>query len=138
MSANLESSAVATGLEKVSFHSNCKDGQCQRMFKLLCNSAHPLSSLLFQSFPALGSFQMSQLFISGSQSIGVSASASVLPMNIQDSQESSPTPQFKSINSSELSFLYSLTLSSITCATKKKLKQLLNIKYTAQLCAESH
>ena len=37
-----------------------------------------------QSFPASGSFQMSQLFTSGGQSIGVSASASVLPMNIQD------------------------------------------------------
>ena len=37
-----------------------------------------------QSFPALGSFQMSQFFTSGSQSTGVSASASVLPMNIQD------------------------------------------------------
>ena len=36
-----------------------------------------------QSFPASGSFQMSQLFASGGQSIGVSASASVLPMNIQ-------------------------------------------------------
>ena len=38
----------------------------------------------FQSFPASGSFQMSQLFTSGGQSIGVSASASVLPMNNQD------------------------------------------------------
>ena len=37
-----------------------------------------------QSFPASGSFPMSQLFTSGGQSIGVSASASVLPMNIQD------------------------------------------------------
>ena len=37
-----------------------------------------------QSFPASGSFQMSQLFTSGGQNIGVSASASVLPMNIQD------------------------------------------------------
>ena len=37
-----------------------------------------------QSFPASGSFQMSQLFESGGQSIGVSASTSVLPMNIQD------------------------------------------------------
>ena len=37
-----------------------------------------------QSFPAAGSFQTSQLFTSGGQSIGVSASASVLPMNIQD------------------------------------------------------
>ena len=37
-----------------------------------------------QSFPASGSFQMSQLFTSGDQSIEVSASASVLPMNIKD------------------------------------------------------
>ena len=43
----------------------------------------PFSSCL-QSFQASGSFQMSQLFTSGGQSIGVSASASVLPMNIQD------------------------------------------------------
>ena len=42
----------------------------------------PLSSCL-QSFPASGSFQMSQLFTSGGQSIGASASALVLPMNIQ-------------------------------------------------------
>ena len=46
---------------------------------ILC---HPLSC--FQSFPASGSFPMSQFFSSGGQSIGVSASASVLPMNIQD------------------------------------------------------
>ena len=38
----------------------------------------------FQSFPASGSFPMSQLFASGGQSIGVSASTSVLPMNTQD------------------------------------------------------
>ena len=37
-----------------------------------------------QSFPASGSFQRSQLFTSGGQSIGISASASILPMNIQD------------------------------------------------------
>ena len=43
----------------------------------------PFSSCL-QSFPASGSFQMSQFFASGSQSIGVSASTSVLPVNIQD------------------------------------------------------
>ena len=35
MPANLENSAVATGLEKVSFHSNPKERQCQRIFKLL-------------------------------------------------------------------------------------------------------
>ena len=82
-----------------------------------------------QSFLASGSFQISQFFASGGQSIGVSASASALPMNIQDwfplgwtgwisfsprdSQESSPTPQFKSINHWALSFLYSPTVTSI-------------------------
>ena len=40
MSANLENSAVATGLEKVSFYSNPKEGQCQQMFKLLYNCTH--------------------------------------------------------------------------------------------------
>jgi len=67
---------------------------------------------------------MTQLFTSGGQSIGVSASTSVLPMNTQDwsplgwtgpkdSQESSPAPQFKSINSLAVSFLYSPTLTCI-------------------------
>ena len=45
----------------------------------------PLSSSCLKSFPASGSFQMSQLFAWGGQSIGVSASTSVLPMNTQDS-----------------------------------------------------
>ena len=40
MSANLENSAVATGLQKVHFHSNPKERQCQRMFKLLNNCIH--------------------------------------------------------------------------------------------------
>ena len=94
----------------------------------ISSSVVPFSSCP-QSFPASGSFPMSQLFAWGGQSIGVSASASVLPMNIRtdllwnglvgcswsprDSEESSPTPQFKSINSSVLSFLYSPTLTSI-------------------------
>jgi len=47
------------------------------------SSVVPFCSYL-QSFPASGSFQMSKLFASGSQSIGDSASTSVLPMNIQD------------------------------------------------------
>ena len=47
---------------------------------ILC---HPLL-LLPQSFPASGSFSLSHFFASGGQSIGVSASASVLPMNIKD------------------------------------------------------
>ena len=86
----------------------------------ISSSVIPFSCL--QSVPAPGSFPMSQFFTSGGQSIGVSSSLSVLPVNIQDwfpwgltgspcstrsSQESSPTPQFKSINSLVSSFLYS-------------------------------
>ena len=94
----------------------------------ISSSVVPFSSCP-QSFTGSGSFPMSQLFPSGGQSIGVSASTSVLPMDIQDwsplgwtgwislhprdSQESSSTPQFKSINSLVLSFLYSPTLTSI-------------------------
>ena len=48
----------------------------------ISSSVVPFSSRL-QSFPASGSFPMGQFFASGGQSIGVSASASVLPMNIQ-------------------------------------------------------
>ena len=82
----------------------------------------PFSSCL-QSCPASGSFQMNHFFAYGGKSIGVSASTSVLPMNIQDwfplgwigwiSLESFPTPQFKSINSLALSFIYSPTITSI-------------------------
>ena len=94
----------------------------------ISSSVIPFSSCP-QSFPASVSFQMSQLFTSGGQSIEISASTSVLPMNIQgwfplewtdwspcsprDSQVSSPTSQFKSINSLALSFLHSPTLTSI-------------------------
>ena len=49
----------------------------------ISSSVVPFSSHL-QSFPASGSFPMSQVFASGGQSIGISASKSVLPMNIQD------------------------------------------------------
>ena len=49
----------------------------------ISSSVVPFSSCL-QSFSTSGSFPVSQFFTSGSQSIGVSASASVLPMNIQD------------------------------------------------------
>ena len=78
-----------------------------------------------QSFPASGSFPVSQLFASGGHSIGVLALASVLPMNIQDwyplgltgliSLQSMglSTPQFRSISSSTLSFLYSPNLTPI-------------------------
>ena len=66
---------------------------------ILC---HPL--LLPQSFPTSGSFQMSQFFASSGQSTGVSASASVLPMNTED---------WSPLGWTALSFFYSPTLSSI-------------------------
>ena len=91
----------------------------------ISSSVIPFSSCP-QSLPASGSFPTSQLFTWGGQSIVVSASTSVLPMNTQDwspldgllrsscsprdSQESSPTPWFKNINFLALSFLHSPTL----------------------------
>ena len=81
-----------------------------------------------QSLPASKSFPVSQLFTWGGQSTKVSALASFPPnksqgwssewtvwnsCSLRDSQESSPALQFKSINSSVLSFLYSPTLRSI-------------------------
>ena len=88
----------------------------------ISSSVIPFSSCL-QSCPALGSFPMSQIFASGGQSIGVLASTSVLPKCIQDwfllgwtgwislpskgLSRVSPTPQFKTINSSAFSLLYS-------------------------------
>ena len=56
---------------------------CQWCHPTVSSSVIPFSSCP-QSFPASGSFQMSQLFASGGQRIGVSASASVLPVNTQD------------------------------------------------------
>ena len=55
----------------------------QRCHLTISSSVVPFSSCL-QSFPTTGSFPMSQFFASGGQSIRVSASASVFPMNIQD------------------------------------------------------
>ena len=92
----------------------------------ILSSAAPFSFCL-QSLPASGPFPVSWLFTLGGQSIGASASASVLPKSIQnwfplrltdlicpvDSQESSPAPQFKSISSSVLSLLYDPTLISL-------------------------
>ena len=87
----------------------------------ISSSVVPFSSHL-QSFSASGSFPVSKFFTSSGQSIGVSALTSVLPMNIRDwfplgwtrpLKESSPIPQFKSINSLVLSFLYSPTFKSL-------------------------
>ena len=99
------------------------------------DAIQPSHPLLSPFPPAFNPSQHQDLFQwvssspSGGPRIGVSASASVLPMNIQDwfplvwtgwislqskdSHKSSPTPQFKSINSLVLSFLYSPTLTSM-------------------------
>ena len=103
----------------------------------ISSSVIPFSSCL-QSFPASGSYPMSQFFATGSQSIGVSASVSVLPMNIQDwfplegtgwisllskglSRVFSNTTQFKSIKSSALRFLSSPTHTHTWLLEKPKL-----------------
>ena len=95
-------------------------------YPAISSSVTPFSSCP-QSFPVQsGSFPMRHLFSSGDQSIGASASASVLLIYIQgwfplgltvlisllprDSQEPSPAPQFESINSSALSLFYNPTL----------------------------
>ena len=101
----------------------------------ISSSVIPFSSCP-QSFPASGSFPMSQLFASGGQSIGVSASTSVLPVNTQDwfplgwtgwislqskrlSRVFSRT-QFKSINSPVLSLVYGPALTCIHDYWEKK------------------
>ena len=94
----------------------------------ISSSVIPYSSCP-QSFPASGSFQMSQLFTSGGQSIGVSLQHQSFqwilktdflqdgligsPCSPRDSQESSPATQFKSINSLVLSLLYGPSLISV-------------------------
>ena len=100
---------------------------CPLSHPTISSSVIPISSHL-QSFPASGSFQMSQLFALGGQSIGVSASTSVLPMNTQDQsplgwtgwislQSKRPSRVFSNTTVQKhplvLSFLYSPTLTSI-------------------------
>ena len=94
----------------------------------ISSTVFPFSSCT-QSLPASESFPMSQFFTWGGQSTGVqlqhhslqsNSRADLLqnglvgsPCSLRDSQESSPTPQFKSMSSSALSFLHSPTLTSI-------------------------
>ena len=116
-------------------------------FCLTISSSATLFSFCLQSFPASGSFPLSWLFASGGQIIGASASASVLPMNIQGwfplgliglislqsrgfSRVFSST-QLKSINSLVLSLLYGPTLTSIHDYWKNH-----NFDYT-DLCQQS-
>ena len=113
---------------------------CPSLSPSVCSNSWPLSQWYLpttssfvspfssypQKFPASGSFPVSQLLASSGQSIGASASASVLPMNIQGwfslgltglisllSRRLSPTQQFESINSLAFSLLYGPTLTSV-------------------------
>ena len=109
-------------------------GACSNTCPLSWDAIQPfLSSVVpfspcLQSFPASRFFLMSKFFTAGGQSIGASASTSVPPVNIHDwfpsgltglscrtgdSQESSPTSQFESINSLVFSLLYDPILTSI-------------------------
>ena len=69
------------------FHSLSEFAQTQcplnRWWHLIISSSATLFSFCLQSFPASGSFPMSQFFESGGQSTGASASGSILPMNVQ-------------------------------------------------------
>ena len=115
---------------------------CPSLSPWVCSNSYPLSRwchltistsaapfpFCFQSFSASGSFPLSWLFALGGQSTGASASASVFPLNIEGwfplgfdwfdllavwrTLKSSPTPQFKGINSSALSLLYGPPLTS--------------------------
>ena len=103
--------------------------------------SHPLSlpSPLALNLSPHQVFTVSWLFTSGGQSIGASASASVLPMNIQDwfplgltglisllskgLSRVSPAPQLESINCLVLSFLYGPALTSVQCGTPPKTPQ---------------
>ena len=125
-----------------------------QIYVLLSQWCHPVISssvVCFSScpqfFPASGSFPMSQLFASGGQDIGASASAAVLPMSIQGWSPLRSTglisllskglsrvfsaPQFESVNSSALSLLYGSTLTSIHDYRKNH-----SIDYT-DLCQQS-
>ena len=120
--ARLPCPSLSSGEEdSVHWHDSVMSIECQWCYPIISSSVAPISSYL-QSFPASGSFPMSQLFVSGGQNIRASASASVLPVNIQDwfpleltgliSLQSRglsrvfSTPQLKSIYSSVLCLLY--------------------------------
>ena len=106
----------------------------QQSLPMLLPSPLPSVFLSIRVFSLMKSGKRSQLFASGDQSIGASTSASVLPMNIQgcfllrlvwypcsprNSQESSPAPKFKNINSLVVRLLYGSSLTSVHNYWKK-------------------
>ena len=113
----------------------------------ISSSVVPFSSCP-QSFPASGSFPVSQLFASGGQSTGASASASVLPVNIQGwfplgpsglislqaEGPASPPAQSETISSSELSLLYGPHLfMALTSAQSFALRLLTYLWFQSQI-----
>ena len=114
----------------------------------ISSSVVPFSSRL-QSFPASKSFPMSKFIASGDQSIGVLASAPVLPMTglisftidwldllaVQRSPESSPISQFESVSSSALSLLYGPTHISVHDYWKNPSFDYMNICWQSDVSA---
>ena len=102
----------------------------------ISSSLIPFSSCP-QSFPASGSFQMSQLFASGGQSIRVSASTSVLPMNIQDWSPLGWTGWI-SLQSKGLSIVFSNTTYKIDNCTNSNNLSLFCSKVFSNQCRLPH
>ena len=99
MPPNLENSAVATGLERVSFHSNSKERQCQRMLKLPHNlhSSHTLVKWYSKfSKPGFNStctmnFQMFKLDLEKAEEPNIKLPTSVRSLKKQESSRKTPT-----------------------------------------------
>ena len=98
MPANLENSTVATGLEKVSFHSNPKDRQCQRKFKLLHNCTISRASKVMLKFSKPGfnntwtvNFHMFKLDLEKAEEPEIKLPTSVRLLKMQESSRKTST-----------------------------------------------
>ena len=86
MPANLENSSVATGLEKVSFHSNAKEGQCQRMFKL-----PPIALILHAIKEMVKIFQIFKLDLEKAEEPGIKLPTSIGSQKKQENSRKTST-----------------------------------------------
>ena len=98
MPANLENSTVATGLEKVSFHSNPKDRQCQRKFKLMHNCTISRANKVMLKFSKRGfnntwtvNFQMFKLDLEKAEEPEIKLPTSVRLLKMQESSRKTST-----------------------------------------------
>ena len=129
---------------------------CSSLSRWVCSNSCPLSQWCYstissssppahQSFPRIGSFLVSWLFSTGSQSIGASALASVLPMSIQDwfplgwtgwisLQSKGLSRVFSCLSSSVLSLLYGPALTSIHDYWNNRSFDLMNLCWQSDIC----